>query len=890
MVVSQQFWGKASPAFPGPCWHPLPLHAVDVAAVGAALLGQPGSPAASLGRLLGWSPDEALPIVCYLLGLHDIGKFARKFQAKVPHRFPSCLRADPTALATSAFDHGSAGLRLFDNDPGVFLGSTLVDGWAWLPLFSAVFGHHGEPPRSDNALGLRSDFGKVGIRTAYDFVIELRDLFAADLEGVDANEARMRKASHVLAGVAVLADWIGSNQRWFRYREPTGDLEAYWREARAVAERAVREAGVVSAPAGPAMSYRKLIGNSATPSPMQQWAATVPLPRGAGLFLIEDETGSGKTEAATMLVNRLMRAGRASGVYVALPTMATANAMFDRLAATHGHLFAKDVKPSVALVHGARDLHPGFAAARLAGVRPESPYADASVAADVTASTACAEWIADDRRRAFLADVGVGTVDQALLAALPCRHQSLRLLGVSQRVLVVDEVHAYDAYMGMEIERLLEFHAALGGSAILLSATLPVAVRERLADAFGRGLGTPEVTTVKAMDYPLATVHSADVQSSQPVAAMPGRARRLPVRFLRTAEEAYDEVAAAVRSGQAVLYIRNTVDDALDAHEAMRARNVETTVFHARFALTDRLRIEADVVRDFGKASDEASRSRRVLIATQVVEQSLDLDFDVLVTDLAPMDLLIQRAGRLWRHVHRKRDGRPELTVVSPEPKQNAGRNWFSAMFPRAAYVYQDHARLWLTASRLEKAGVIESPGGLRALVESVYGHGVEDDVPDSLKQFAREAEGRAGAERSIADSNVLDVETGYLRDGGGWDMDIRTPTRLNDDPQRVLRLARVVSGKVLPYASVDSAGELWRAWRLSEVSVPARRVEDERVPPELKVGAAEAKQAWGRYEDDILLAVLHPEKRGTWTGAIAGPDGREVRLTYSATHGLMIS
>ena len=870
-MLTQQFWGKASPAFEGPCWHPLPLHALDVAAVGAALLKQSGSPAGSLDGLLGWSQDEALPIVCYLLALHDVGKFARKFQAKVPNRFPPCFKADAAEFATLAFDHGSAGLRLFDRDPDVFLGTPSVDHFAWLPLFAAVFGHHGAPPLSDEPLGLRADFGKAGIGAAHRFVAELRELFDVDLVGIDVDEGDTRKASHALAGVAVLADWIGSNQRWFRYQEPVDDLGAYWRRAERVADRALQEAGVVSAPAGPPVSYVSLIGGTATPSPMQDWAASVPLPRGAGLFLIEDETGSGKTEVATMLVNRLMRADCAAGVYVALPTMATANAMFDRLAATHGHLFAKDAKPSVALVHGARDLHRGFIAARLAGGRRESSYADGSASADVTASTACAEWIADDRRRAFLADVGVGTVDQALLAVLPCRHQSLRLLGLSQRVLVIDEVHAYDAYMGREIERLLEFQAALGGSAILLSATLPVTVRERLVDAFGRGLGKSDVTTDAAMEYPLATVQAADVQRSQAVAAMPGRGRRLPVRFLRTADEACEEIAHAARAGKAALYVRNTVEDVLDAHRALGARDVAATVFHARFALADRLKIEADVVRDFGKASDEASRSGRVLVATQVVEQSLDLDFDVLVTDLAPMDLLIQRAGRLWRHAHRKRDGRPELVVVSPEPKLDAAKDWFSAMFPRAAYVYLDHARLWLTARRLADAGAIESPGGLRALVEAVYGDAAEDDVPEALKPFAWDAEGRAGAERGIANTNVLDAAAGYLRDGGAWDADVRTPTRLNDDPQRVLRLARVVSGKVVPYATVDGADELWRAWRLSEVNVPARRVEAERVPAELKAAATDAKQTWGRYDDDIVLAVLQPCEGGALTSNVAG-------------------
>ena len=162
--------------------------------------------------------------------------------------------------------------------------------------------------------------------------------------------------------------------------------------------------------------------------------------------------------------------------------------------------------------------------------------------------------------------------------------------------------------------------------------------------------------------------------------------------------------------------------------------------------------------------------------------------------------------------------------------------------------------------------------------------------MPEALKPFAWDAEGRAGAERGVANTNVLDVDAGYLRDGGAWDADVRTPTRLNDDPQRVLRLARVVSGKVVPYAAVDGAAELWRAWRLSEVNVPERRVEGEHVPPKLKAAATDAKQTWGRYDDDIVLAVLQPGEGGVLTCTVAGPDDREVELTYSATHGLILS
>ena len=218
----------------------------------------------------------------------------------------------------------------------------------------------------------------------------------------------------------------------------------------------------------------------------------------------------------------------------------------------------------------------------------------------MTASTACAHWIADDRRRAFLADAGAGTVDQALLSILPSRHQSLRLLGLMRRVLILDEVHAYDAYMQREIERLLEFQAGLGGCAILLSATLPLSIRARLADAFARGLGEREDADRAAgggMAYPMATVRAAGVQFASGVPGRPGHGRTLPVRFLRTPDEALAEVEQAARAGKAVLYIRNTVDDALCAHAALAARGLDPDLFHARFALEDRLEIERRVVR-----------------------------------------------------------------------------------------------------------------------------------------------------------------------------------------------------------------------------------------------------------------------------------------------------
>ena len=898
------FWGKAQPLNPdrGPQWHPLPYHCLDVAAVGEALLARHRGLRQSLSGLLGLPIEDIIPVVCFLLCLHDIGKFARKFQAKVPALYPDCFGEDATRVP-GRYDHGAGGLRLFDADADFFRLPGGSSRRVWRPLFSAVVGHHGAPPQpsvfGETLITLRSDFGKAGIDAASVFIQQAHDLFALPQELPPLERALVPRVSFALAGLAVLADWIGSRQEWFPYCEPAQDLEAYWRHTRKQAVGAVEKAGVLPAESNSHLDYGALIGADASPTPMQNWARTVELPDGPALFMIEDETGSGKTEAALMLAQRLMASGRADGLYVALPTMATANAMFDRLAAAYRHLFAADALPSVALAHSARDMHDGFRSAVLAAGRGEALYSDAAnrgEESETTASAACADWIADDRRRAFLADAGAGTVDQALLSILPSRHQSLRLLGLMRRVLILDEVHAYDAYMQREIERLLEFQAGLGGSAVLLSATLPLSIRQRLADAFSKGLGNEAATHLLSdggMDYPLATVCSASNQAFFKIAGQPGRARTLPVRFLRTSEEALTAVEEAARSGQAVLYIRNTVDDALEAHAALTARGLDADVFHARFALVDRLRIEKRVVGMFGKLSTPEQRTGKVLIATQVVEQSLDLDFDALITDLAPVDLLIQRAGRLWRHHRSEREGQPKLLVVGPEPIANADAEWFSRAFPRAAYVYKDHARLWLTAKALADAGSIESPGGLRALVEAVYGDSVEADVPEALLSKLFDAEGRAGAERGVANSNVLDLAKGYVRDGGAWDSDVRTPTRLVDDPQVTLRLARVRGGRIVPYAPHVEPDEPWRAWRLSEVNVTARRVGSEAMPPEYADAVQAAKSDWTRFDADKILVVLEETEAEdqALSGAVLSGDEtpKGIRLSYHSQRGLTV-
>ena len=391
-----RFWGKARPLDPdrGPQWHPLAYHSLDVAAVGDALLRSHARLSERFARLLGLPREDSASLICYLLCLHDIGKFAKKFQAKTPNLYPECFDDDPSRLATQ-FDHGAGGLRLFDADPDRFLLPDGVGPRAWPPLIAAVTGHHGAPPepRTNESLqSLRSDFGRTGIEAAHAFIEQANALLVPPQEVRDLEPRRAKRGSFALAGLAVLADWVGSNQEWFPYCAPVQDLEGYWSTTRDRATRAVVEAGVIPAGISCHLDYFDLLGARAAPSPMQLWARDVSLPAGPALFMIEDETGSGKTEAALMLAYRLMASDAADGLYVALPTMATANAMFDRLADAYRHLFAQGTAPSLALAHGARDMHEGFRDAMSHGGRFEDPYSDSSGSDDASETTASAAW------------------------------------------------------------------------------------------------------------------------------------------------------------------------------------------------------------------------------------------------------------------------------------------------------------------------------------------------------------------------------------------------------------------------------------------------------------------------------------------------------------------
>jgi CRISPR-associated endonuclease/helicase Cas3 len=858
-------------------------------------------------RLLQLEEDQARRLLVTLAGLHDLGKFAPAFQAQAPDLWAD-LRAGLDLPEPNPGRHTEDGFALWVDELADSLGERIWPGAqrALEAIAPAVFGHHGRPTKY---LGHRCRQGFPGPalavgRACAEAVVAL--LCPEPVTPASAGPGTGRIASWYIGGLMTTADWIGSGVGWFRYTEPMADdadLAAYWyKVARPSAARAVREAGIVAPLSAPLRPFREVACLDQDATPLQRWAETVPLPDTPCLVVVEDVTGAGKTEAAQMLVHRLLVAGRAAGAYWAMPTQATANAMYERQARMLDCLFAPsdDLKPSLVLAHGQQRLHAAFRATVLGdtGIRNESVSGGHENDDELPATHACAAFLADDRRAALLADVGAGTIDQALLGVLPSRFNAVRLFGLADKVLVVDEAHAYDAYMGVELEQLLRFQATLGGCAVVLSATLPQERRAELADAWldGLRLGGGGSAPVPAMDsgglngaYPLATLVSGDGVDEAPLDTAEWSHRSVAVRWLHEPTDAVQHVALMAAAGAAAVWVRNTVDDCLAAAAALRERGVEKLiVFHARFAQVDRQAREMEVLQRFGKHACEEQRAGWVLVATQVVEQSLDLDFDGMVSDLAPVDLLIQRAGRLWRH--RKPDGSrpvgsaPELAVLSPGRNSDPPAGWLGGAFSGTAAVYRNHGVLWRTVEALSDAGSIDTPAGMRGLVEAVYGD--QDDVPDALLDSTQRAEAEALTAAATAQYGTLIVTQGYDAGQQPWADDLRVPTRLGDDVTTI-RLARVQpDGRLMPWAKADP---IWRAWSLSEVRVRMNRVPPNATPPPEHAGAAEAvRRDWGRFEEHLPILPLQEVTPGTYEGTLVAPGrSRAIHFRYSPAEGL---
>jgi len=888
------YWGKASEAgHDGQSWHPLAYHCLDVAACGQVLLEVQPEWLAILARSSGVPTDSLQPWLVFLLTLHDLGKFADGFQSLRPDLWLELKRRSGPVPAGER--HDTLGYEVGMACLPEWLGQAELarrNGQLLSPWLAPITGHHGRPPRSagSGALLLRNHFPSEVLADACAFVRESRRLLLPDEWPLPAAEAdlaeRYWRSSWLAAGLAVASDWLGSNTRWFPYFPPKLDLADYWQAvALPQARRAVAESGLAAASAAAFKGIGALFPHIDRPTPLQGWVAAVPVESGPQLFVLEELTGAGKTEAALTLAARLMAAGAGQGLYVALPTMATADAMFDRVRqdAAWRHFFSGE-GAQLALAHSADRLK-----LKLEEMNArDAAYADGEREA-TTASRDCTAWLADSRKKALLADFGVGTLDQALLGVLPVKHQSLRLLGLAHKILVVDEVHACDSYMGELLARLLQFHAAQGGSAILLSATLPKSQRARYIKVFAEGAGLP-FPTPQSNDYPLATQFGAAAFREEHVAARQDVARRVVVDCVEDESAVIERFVAALDHGRCAVWVRNTVADAVGAWRCWNDAYPDrpAILFHARFALTDRLRIGKRVECDFGPGSAPETRRERLVIATQVIEQSLDVDFDDMASDIVPIDLVIQRAGRLQRH---RRDaagnrvdgpdgrGGARLTLLTPPALDTADPKWLPPHLRKTGKVYPDLGKLWLTTRWLADSahGGFTVPEQARDMIEAVY----DEDacLPEGLRDIADRADGARRADRSTARGNLLTFDNGYKPDVLIWEDEGEAPTRLGEATVRV-RLAKRAHGGLAPWCDRQTGMD----WQLSELSVPARLIAGEYPGDAALLEVARfAMPDEGRY---VVIVALEPAG-DAWCGTALNASGAAVRVIYSPVTGL---
>ncbi|RMH53441.1 MAG: CRISPR-associated helicase Cas3' [Deinococcus-Thermus bacterium] len=743
MVLSERakaLWAKSDRDKDQGRWHPLIAHLLDVAACAEAILErEPKRTLELYAQDLGLPLEPAKAWVCALAGLHDIGKaspaFQQKWEAGMKRVWEAGLTwATPPTAPPDDLPHSVISEEVLPD---------LLEAKGWNPraarnVAAAVGEHHGFRATQEN---LDSVVGKEKGKGAWDKV--RGELFEAVLNVLNVGEAPKvplygGAAFQRLAGLTSFADWIGSSLDF----HPLGDdLGEYYQKAKARAAQKLDSLGwfrreplmpepqsleAVFAYLGrPEEPFRARPLQAALERLLEEISAPA-------LFLVEAPMGEGKTEAALYAHLRLQAVNGHRGMYVALPTQATGNLMFERVKAFLDR-YGKSRRLDLQLLHGASELVEAYQKIR---VRPNLPdEGEEGVEAQV--------WFSH-RKRGLLSEYAVGTVDQALLSILPTKHHFVRLWGLGNRVVVLDEVHAYDTYTSGLIETLVRWLWALGSSVVLMSATLPKAKREALLRAFGAG----EIPEAEEKPYPRITrVVMGDAKPAvetfeareQPTLAL----RALSLDLKAIAEKALEQA----RQGGCVACIVNTVQRAQELYQALASNpdGIEVSLFHARYPLEERLARERAVIARFGKEGRRPPKA--ILVATQVVEQSLDLDFDVMFTDLAPIDLVLQRAGRLHRHRGRERGQhtQPVLWVAGLEAEGVPD-------FGTAERVYERYVllRSWLA---LRSRTQIKLPDEIDRLVQEVY----SEPPPQGLSEAWREALEQAQARMDKKDSTDRD-------------------------------------------------------------------------------------------------------------------------------------
>ncbi|MFO7959071.1 MAG: CRISPR-associated helicase Cas3' [Candidatus Brocadiia bacterium] len=787
-----QLWAKTDESKP-PRTHPLLFHMLDTANVCLALWRESLHEQLKNRLTAGLSLEQsrAARWLAFFAGLHDIGKATPPFQVKLPPARKALERQGfEFPRNSSTLRHNVVSAKVLEEALCCAGGRPCLTKEDAMLVAQALGGHHGVFPTARKVLDV--DHRQLGGDHWRDVREALIARLAKEVGVADGStpdlDTRETSFPILLAALACLSDWIASDQDSFPCVGSAVPMEQYTDDSRDRADAALNRLGWTGwEPSGKAVSFADLFGEQPWPvqefveGKAEEWADK------PGLVLIEAPTGGGKTEAAFLLADRWNGRLGQQGIYFALPTQATSNQMFRRARSFLADCYPSDVV-NLHLLHGQAALMPDYHQLRAASVDGESD--DAAVVAR--------RWFCRPKR-GLLAPFGVGTVDQSLLSVLQTRHYFLRLYGLACKTLIIDEVHAYDTYMSTLLDRLLAWCAAMGTSVILLSATLPAARRRQLVASF---TGDTEEELERA-DYPRVTHARTGAVTTHSVP--PHRRREILLDWVAENPLA-DRLADALRDGGCAGCICNTVARAQELYSLLSGRSElgDVRLLHARFPHDTRQRLEVDAERAFGKEGPRPERA--IVVSTQVIEQSLDLDFDLMVSDVAPVDLLLQRAGRLHRHSERDAERpkalrHPPLWLRRPEVDEDGVPD-----FGPAEIVYSRLVLLYSYLAVRDRSS-IRTPGDVEELIEQVYGNlrpappseawaRALDEAQKTFEEGRRKAEFKANVPligRPDTDANVAEQFCAELEEDDPSIADaFRAVTRLGPPSVEVVCLHRV--------------------------------------------------------------------------------------------------
>lgn len=820
---SAPFWAKTirhddGRELPGVSVHD---HCLNVGCVAEALISRAGK---TLRQMI---PDGSAT----LAALHDIGKISTGFQSKCPAWLAEAGLAEAALRERwrehSESDHAKVSQYFLERVLKPF--GTQI--WA-----VAAGVHHG---RIFGRRIAEPECARIAEREAWEK--EERERLLAELIsllGPLPAQPPPEATLWYVAGLISVADWIGSDESFF-----PADGGLTLEQSRKAAVRALDQIHWLGGAVG-GRTFGELFGGYA-PMPLQ--TALHDHCQQPGLYIVEGPMGCGKTEAALWAAHRLMESGANEGLYFALPTQVTSNRIHQRV---RPFLNAALADPSTfRLAHGASWLEDDQTL-----VLHPSSGGDSSAGDHVREGRS---WFASSKH-AILARFGVGTVDQALQGVVAVKHFFVRRFGLAGKVVILDEVHSYDVYTGSLITQLIRELLALRCSVIILSATLTRSRRQELIAAAG---GQAETAT--SMRYPLVTMARAAAAAVEiPVESPASHTLKLKTAAL-TEDEVLMECIDRAESGQHVLYLRNTVAEVQEtcrkAKGSVRESLVGVATLHSRFPFFRRQELENEWLERLGKRRANDGKGS-LLIATQVVEQSVDIDLDFIVSDLAPTDMLLQRMGRLWRHQRPDRKAaEPEFWINAPEVDADAGAKELKRAFGKSGYVYAPYVLL-RTAEVFAQRNSITLPDQIREVLEATYAERVEGEEPAAWSELKAEVEAESeilaqeaeSATRVLGRQSVDDKKEYLTRRAGAPTKDVvlaRSCEMVARDQWQLTML----SGECLSVSGYAWSLTAARAVHRNLVRAPLYQVPPQDMPPWLKLHT-HGLTAWALVGDDGSL------------------------------------